>query len=295
MKILLSGASGFIGSKVSTFLQQKGHEVIKLVRTPTQAPNEAFWDPQKAYIDPTALENLDAVINLAGENISDGRWTAEKKERILTSRISTTLLLAYSIGKLEKKPKVMINASAVGIYGNKWDVVVDEDSYPGVGFLAEVCHEWENATLAAQQAGIRVVLLRMGVVLSSEGGALKKMLTPFKLGLGGKLGAGQQYMSWICIDDLLEVMQFILQNESISGPVNAVTPNPVKNEEFTKSLGKVLHRPTFFKVPETVLRLILGEMADEMLLSSTRAMPKRLTDASFKFKYPYLEDALKIS
>lgn len=292
MKVVIAGASGFIGSHLVPYLRGKGHKVIRLVRSHIPSDDTAFWDPEKGVIDEDALQSADAVINLSGENVADGRWSAEKKRRILSSRISSTLLLANTLAKMQHPPKVFINSSAIGIYGNKWDEVVDEDSFPGVGFLADVCREWEKAAENAEASGIRVVLLRTGIVLAEDGGVLAKMLFPFKWGFGGKLGQGQQYMSWIDMDDMLEVFNFILTNESIRGKVNAVSPNPVKNEEFTEYLGAVLGRPTFFKVPETVIRLAFGEMADEMFLSSTRALPKRLMEAGFVFRYPSLHDSL---
>jgi uncharacterized protein (TIGR01777 family) len=294
MKILVTGSSGLVGSRLVPFLEGKGHSVVKLVRKQYDLqPNEIGWDPAKGVVNPSLLEGLEAVIHLAGENISTGRWNKERKKTILTSRELGTLILCRALSSLEDPPKVLICASAIGYYGNRGDEVLTEESSPGEGFLADVCGRWEKATEPALKKGIRVVNLRLGVVLSPEGGALKKMLTPFKLGLGGVLGSGKQYVSWIALDDLLKMIQDILCKDSLSGPVNAVSPTPVTNGELTKTLGEILHRPTFMWVPEFAVRLAFGEMGDELLLNSDRVIPKKMMDAGFEFSYPSLKDALK--
>ena len=243
---------------------------------------EIEWHPDRGSIDAPALEGFDAVINLAGDGIANGRWTEEKKRRILDSRVNGTRLLSETMANLSRKPATFINASAIGFYGSRGDELVDEESGPGEGFLAGVCRQWESATALAEQAGIRVVKLRLGVILTKDGGIMGSMLRPFKLGLGGKVGSGEQVISWVAMDDVVGVISFILQNESVRGPVNAVAPHPVTNEEFTKTLGKVLSRPTFMAMPAFAARLAFGEMADEMMLSSTRVAAKVLNDAGFR-------------
>ena len=292
MKILITGSSGLIGSAVIEKLQQESCEILRLVRVKSET-SDPVWDPEKGLIDKDRLTGIDAVIHLAGENIAAGRWTASKKARILDSRVQGTKLIAETIAALEPTPKVMISASATGYYGNREDEILDEQSRPGTVFLADVCKQWEQAADPARSAGIRVVHIRTGMVLSSKGGALPKMLRPFKIGLGGVIGSGRQYMSWIAIDDEVSAIWHILNNHHISGPVNLVSPTPVTNREFTKTIGKVIKRPTLFPVPGIALRTILGEMAGELLLSSTRAIPKRLLESGFEFKYAGLEQALK--
>jgi len=232
-------------------------------------------------------------VHLAGEPIAEGRWTQEKKRRILESRVKGTRLIAETLAKLNEKPRVLVSASAIGFYGDRGDEVLLEESASGEDFLSEVCREWEKATLAASQAGIRVVHLRIGIVLSAEGGALAKMLTPFKLGVGGRVGGGRQYMSWITLDDLVGVIRRALADESLRGPVNAVAPQAVTNEEFTKALGRVLGRPTFLPVPAFAARLAFGEMADALLLSSARVEPARLKEAGYEFSQTEVEGALR--
>lgn len=294
MKILLTGSSGLVGNALVPFLRNSGHKVVKVVREPTKDDAAIFWNPEKNTYRLEDFEGFDAVINLAGDNIfSSLRWSDEKKKKILSSRIDATHTLCACFERLKSPPKVLINASAIGYYGDQGDKVVNEESAAGSGFLAEVCREWEAATQPAQVLGIRVVRLRFGVVLTPKGGALGKVLLPFKLGLGGIIGSGQQYMSWIALDDLLSVILFALTTHSLSGAVNAVTENPVTNKEWTKTLGSVLHRPTFLPVPAFVLRLIMGEVADEVLLSSTRAIPSRLHQAGFQFAYSELSRALE--
>jgi len=293
MKIIITGASGFIGSVLMPALQAEGHELIRMVRRTSEGSGkEILWDPNSASNNIKGLEGSDAVIHLAGENIGNARWTPEKKKRILQSRKRGTALLARSLASLKSPPRVLISASAIGYYGNRGEEILSEDSAPGVGFLAEVCRAWEEATLPASDRGIRVVRLRTGIVLSTREGALSRMLLPFRLGLGGKFGSGRQYMSWICLDDLIEIFKFALET-SLRGPVNMVAPNPVTNLEFVKALGRVLSRPALLPLPGFALRVLLGEMADSLLLSSARVEPGQLAAAGYRFKYPDLERALR--
>lgn len=294
MKVLIAGATGLVGTALKRSFGKKGIDSTDLVRT---SPNielpEVEWHPNRGEIDAPALEGFDAVINLAGENVAAGRWTEEKKKRIRDSRIQGTQLLSETMAKLSRPPRVFLCASATGFYGDRGDEILDEDSAAGKGFLAGVCREWEEATWAASNAGVRVVNLRFGPIFSGEGGMLSKLLTPFRLGVGGKVGSGKQYISWIAMDDVVGAINFALEHEALRGPVNVVAPNAATNLEFTKTLGKVISRPTFFTVPEFAARLAFGEMADEMLLASQRVEPKRLIEAKYQFRYPVLEGALR--
>jgi len=292
MKILVSGASGLVGSALIPGLRADGHAIVPLARGAASS-GAARWNPDAGTIDLGAHRDVDAVVHLAGENIAGGRWTAARKARIRDSRVRGTALLARTVSVLAPKPALFISASAVGFYGHRGDEPLDERASRGRGFLADVCAEWEEATRPAAEAGIPVVTLRTGVVLSGRGGALQKMLTPFRLGVGGVIGPGTQYMSWIAIDDVVGVIQHLLRAGGPAGPVNVVTPAPVTNREFTKTLGRVLGRPTIFAMPTFAARLAFGEMADEMLLSSTRAHPARLLAAGYPFRYPTLEPALR--
>jgi uncharacterized protein (TIGR01777 family) len=292
MRIVVAGASGLVGSALVPKLKANGAEVTPLVRSAAKT-GEIEWHPDRESIDAPALEGFDAVINLAGDGIANGRWTEEKKRRILDSRVNGTRLLSETVAHFSRKPKTFINASAIGFYGSRGDELVDEDSGPGEGFLASVCRQWESATAPAEQAGIRVVKLRLGVILTKDGGIMGSMLRPFKLGLGGKVGSGKQVISWIAMDDVVGAVDFILRNESVRGPVNAVAPHPVTNEEFTRTLGRVLSRPTFMAMPAFAARLAFGEMADEMMLSSTRVAGKVLNEGGFKFQYPEIEGAVR--
>jgi hypothetical protein len=275
-------------------LERDGHLVRQIVRGKVvDADREIHWDPDAGKIDAQELNGIDAMIHLAGENIAGHRWTKEFKEKILKSRADGTRLLCHALAKLEMRPSVLVSASATGYYGNRGDELVNESSPNGSGFLAEVCREWEAATKPARDAGIRVVNLRIGPVLSPKGGALAKMLPPFRAGLGGVIGSGKQYLSWITLDDMVSAIEFVLQSEQIRGPVNAVTPDAVTNYEFTKTLGRVLSRPTIFPMPAFAARLAFGEMADEMLLGGIRVEPRTLVSAGFKFAYPQLEPALR--
>lgn len=294
MRVLVTGASGFIGFHLIRFLLARGCLVTKLVRgnKDDRPVGEISWSPEEGLLDATRLEGFDAVIHLAGENIADGRWTEAKKRKILDSRVIGTRLLCQSLARLKQPPKVLISASAIGYYGTRGDAILTEDSANGSGFLAEVCDKWESASQQAVDVGIRVVNPRLGMVLSSNGGALKQMLGPFKYGLGGKIGSGRQYMSWIAIDDVVEALYFILMNETLRGPINIVSPHPVTNAEFTHALGSVLHRPTWLPIPAFAARLVFGELADDLLLSSTRVEPQRLQQAHYQFLYPELTTAL---
>lgn len=292
MKILVTGSSGFIGSALVPFLEAQGHHVIRLVRSAPKV-GEISWDPAAGRLDATALEGLDGVVHLAGDPIAEGRWNPEKKARIRESRTQGTGLLAETLAHLSRPPRVMVCASAIGYYGDRGDDLLREESPAGTGFLAEIGQLWEAAAEPAARAGIRVVHLRIGVVLSAKGGALKKMLPPFQLGIGGKLGTGKQYMSWIALDDIVGAMHHALITEILRGAVNGVAPNPVTNAEFTKTLGRVLHRPILFPVPAFALRLMFGELADEVLLASMRVEPSQLLKAGYRFRYTDLEEALK--
>lgn len=292
MKILMTGSSGLVGSALIPVLREAGHEVTKLVRSAPKSADEVQWDPQIGIRELTRLEGMDAVIHLAGENIAAGRWNADQKERIRESRVRGTQTLCHALTQLALPPKVLLSASALGFYGDRGEEVLSEESAAGRGFLSEVCVAWEAATQPAEKSGLRVVLLRIGIVLSPTGGPLAKMALPFKLGLGGVIGSGQQYMSWIALDDLIGAITHALTTEAVRGPLNCVAPHPVTNREFTKTLGGALRRPTIFPVPAFVLRLMLGEMADELLLSGARLEPKRLLETQFQFRYPRLDEAL---
>jgi uncharacterized protein (TIGR01777 family) len=293
MRVLISGASGLLGSALTRALQAASHKPVALVRRAPGA-DEVQWDPNEP-LDPAKLAGFDAIVHLAGKNIA-GRWTEQFKREVLESRVRGTLTLATAAAESYRQggqPRIFLSASGAGYYGNRGDEVLTEDSPLGQGFLAEVCKQWEAATAAASQAGVRVVNLRTGVVLARDGGALKPMLLPFKLGLGGRVGSGQQYWSWISLDDEIGAMMFLLQNDSLRGPVNAVGPTPVRNAEFVRALGKVLHRPTIFPLPEWVVKTLLGEMGGELLLTSARVLPAKLNAAGYRFMRPDLSEALR--
>jgi hypothetical protein len=294
MKILITGSSGLIGSAVVAHLAEQGHRVVRLVRRAV-APGDdvAVWNPAAGKLETSALEQTDAVVHLAGESIHALRWTAERKERMRESRVRGTRLLSESLAQLAVPPRVLVSASAVGFYGSRGDEILTEESPAGSGFLSDVCQEWEAATGPARQKGVRVVNLRIGMVLSANGGALPAMLPAFKAGVAGKLGDGRQFVSWIAIDDLTHAISHVITTESLSGPVNAASPNPVRNVEMTKALGNVLRRPTFLSVPAFAVRLIFGEMGDALLLSSQRVEPRRLLDSGFTFQFPDFETSLR--
>jgi len=294
MKILITGSSGLIGSALVAHLRGQGHQVVRLVRRAV-APGEdtAVWNPAAGKLETSALEQAGAVVHLAGESINALRWTDERKERMRRSRVSGTRLLSESLSQLAAPPRVLVSASAVGFYGSRGEEILTEESPSGSGFLSDVCREWEAAAEPARQKGIRVVNLRIGMVLSAKGGALPAMLPAFKAGVGGKLGDGRQFVSWIAIDDLTRAISHAVTTDSLSGPVNAVSPNPVRNVEMTKALGKVLRRPTFLSMPAFAVRLIFGEMGDALLLASQRVEPRRLLEAGFTFQFPDFETSLR--
>ncbi len=291
-KMLIAGSSGLVGGALVSALTDKGAEITRAVRSSPGA-GEIEWHPNQDEINPATLDGFDAVINLAGENIAEGRWTDEKKRRIRDSRVNGTHLLSEAMAKLGHRPRTFLCASATGFYGDRGDEILDEESESGGGFLAGVCREWEKATDPAVQAGVRVVNLRFGPILAREGGMMSKLLTPFKMGVGGKIGSGKQYISWVAIDDVVGAIKLALIDETVRGPLNVVSPNPVTNEEFTTTLGHVLSRPTVMAMPAFAARLAFGEMADEMLLVSQRVIPKRLSEAGYGFQYSDLEGAFR--
>ncbi len=291
MHIGVTGASGLVGSALVPMLTMRGDQVTRLVRRQAGA-GEATWNPEGTF-DASHLAGMDAVVHLAGENIAAARWSAKVKERIRTSRVQGTHALCKALAQMPTPPKMLVSASAIGFYGNRGDEPLTEAAAVGTGFLAEVVRDWEAAAQPARDAGLRVVNLRIGVILSPKGGALAKMLLPFKLGAGGRVGSGRQYWSWISIEDVAGAIHHALRTDSLLGPVNVVAPNPVTNAEFTKTLGRVLNRPTIVPMPAFAARLALGEMADELLLSSTRVVPDKLDRSGYDFRQPALEPALR--
>ena len=293
MKILVSGSTGLIGRALVSHLRDAGHEVTRLVRPGSPDSADGIeWDPANRLLDPNDVEGFDAVVHLAGESINQ-RWTDATKERILQSRVQGTELLAGTLADLDDPPEVLVSASAVGYYGDRGDEWLPEDAGPGELFISDVCQQWEAASQAATENGVRVVNIRTGVVLSDEGGALPQMLPPFKLGLGGKLGSGDQFVPWVAREDVVEAIAFLLAHEALSGPVNVCAPNPVRNTELTDTLGDVLGRPTVFFVPRFGIRLLFGQMGEELLLASDRVRPAKLADAGFEWEYEELNPALE--
>ena len=293
MKVLITGATGLIGIALQKSFRSRGYELLLASRKEANEPGHIQWSIEDGFAEPDKLEGIDVVVHLAGENVSGLRWTDEKKKAIRDSRVIGTRNVVDAISKLKNKPKVFVASSAVGFYGERGDEEVTESSAAGDNFLAGVSKEWEAESRRAEDAGIRTVLLRTGIVLSKDGGALATMLTPFKLGVGGVVGSGLQWMSWISLDDEIAVINYVIENENIRGAVNAVSPNPVTNHDFTKTLGEVLYRPTFLPLPEFAVSMVFGEMGDALLLASTKVIPKRLTDAGFEFKYPDLKAAIE--
>ena len=294
MRIAVTGSSGLVGCAITEEARVRGIDVIPVLRSASDgSPGVIHWDPDVGQCNPDDFEDLDAVIHLAGENIAAGRWTEARKKRIADSRISGTQLLAGTLARCANPPLVLICASAIGYYGSRGDTVLDEAAGPGRGFLPSICERWEGATRVARDAGIRVVQLRIGVVLSRDGGALARMLVPSKLGLGGPIGSGRQWMSWIELEDVVGVALHAVSDPSLEGPVNCVAPNPATNGEFTKLLGRSLHRPTMFPLPAFLAKLLLGEMAEELLLASTRVTPGVLQAAGYQFRHPELGAALR--
>ncbi len=292
--VALTGASGLIGSALRAALAQAGHPVLSLVRRTPGGPDEAEWSPERGVIQPQRLEGIAALVHLAGENIAAGRWSRRRMDAIRRSRIDATLALVDSLSPLRTSPTAFLCASAVGIYGDRGADWLTEQSEPGRGFLPDVCQAWEAAARTAREKlGARVVHLRFGVVLAATGGMLARLLLPFRLGLGGPVGSGRQYLSWISLADVVGAVQHTLRDERIAGPVNVVSPTPVTNREFARTLGRILHRPAVLRVPATLLRLVLGRLADEALLASSRVRPAVLLDTGYAFRHPQLEGALR--
>ena len=296
LRVAVTGATGLVGSALVPALRAAGHRVDRVSRRPPAAgTTDIQWDPARARLDPRALEGVDAVVHLAGESIAALRWTSAAKERIRRSRVDGTRLLAETLGRLARPPQVLVSASGVGYYGDRGDVPLTEESPPGSGFLAEVCREWEGAADPARAAGIRVVHPRLGVVLAGQGGALPRVALPFRLGVGGVIGSGRQYWSWIALPDLVRVVELALAAETLAGALNAVAPAPATNRELTRLLGRVLGRPALVPFPAPAVRLLLGEMGQALLLDSARVLPRRLERAGFRFRHPDLEDALRVA
>lgn len=291
-RVLVSGASGLIGKSLVSSLQAHGHGVWRLVRRPAGSCDEISWDPERGILPVRELEGFDSVVHLAGENVASGRWTAARKTAIRDSRVEGTGLLARRLAELDRRPSVLVSASAIGFYGDRGDEILDETSAAGDGFLARTCVEWEACADPARAAGIRVVHPRIGVVLAGHGGALARMLMPFRLGLGGRLGSGRQWMSWIALDDVVSVLETAIADERLAGPVNAAAPEPVRNAEFTRVLACTLGRPALAPVPAFALRALAGGLADELLLASIRVAPRALERCGFRHARPTLEEAL---
>jgi len=294
-RIAITGATGLVGSALTSALSGQGNQVIPLRRGTSQSDGtDVFWEPSgRGIIDPKALGDIDTIVHLAGENIATARWTDAQKQKIRVSRVDATRNLVRSLRNCEKPPATLVCASAIGFYGDRGSEEMTESSAPGSGFLPEVCQDWEAAAAEAEELGIRVVRVRIGVVLSTQGGALAKMLTPFKLCAGGIVGNGKQYWSWIGLSDLVDVLEEAIANKDLRGVINAVSPNTVTNREFTKVLGKVLRRPALFPLPAFVAKIMLGEMADDLLLGSTRVVPEVLNRSGFEFQYADLEACLR--
>lgn len=299
MKVVVSGASGLVGSALLPYLREQGHEVLRLTREAADAPDAIAWDPKAWTVDQRKLAGVEAAIHLAGEPIAAGRWTAERKEKIRQSRVDGTRFLAQTLAALPERPKVLISTSAVGYYGDRGEEELTEESPVGIGFLSEVCRQWEASAEAARAAGIRVVHPRFGMVLAEQGGALEKMLPPFRLGLGARLGSGEQWMSWIHLQDLVRLLTFPLEpgqpieQGEPAGAVNAVAPEPVRNRDFTAALAAALGKKARLAAPAFALELLYGEMAEEMLLSSAKVLPRRLEATDFEFHFPTLDAALR--
>jgi len=293
MKIVVTGSSGLVGSALVAFLRAREHEVFRLVRGGQLEAGEISWDPKAWKIDAGQLEGVEAVFHLAGAPIAGGRWSTEQKELIRQSRVDSTRFLAQTLAALSEKPKVLVSASAIGYYGDRGEEELDEESEVGFGFLSEVCRQWEAAADPAREAGIRVVHPRLGMVLSPSGGALERMRLPFRLGLGAVLGSGEQWTSFIHLEDVLDILSFLLAREDLAGAVNVVTPHAVRQSEFAATLACVLGRRARLKAPRWALGLLMGEMAEELLLASARVMPRRLMAADYPFHFPNLEEALR--
>lgn len=292
--VAISGATGLVGTELSSLLQSEGKSVTAISRKEGGSYQDSImWDPESGLTNPARLESVDAIVHLAGESIASGRWTSKLKNKIKRSRVQGTRTLVQSIAAVEKRPKVLVCASAIGFYGDRGIEELTESSSRGTGFLADVCKEWEDEANAAKELGLRVVNVRIGVVMSPKGGALQKMLLPFKMGAGGIVGSGKQFWSWIGLHDLTRVIAHCVNDESIEGPVNAVSPQPLTNKEFTKDVGSVLKRPTILPLPGFMAKLVLGEMAEALLLASTKVLPTKLQASGFEFKHPDLKSCLK--
>lgn len=292
--VAITGASGMVGTALATMLREAGHRPVSITRKESDSERGSItWDPATGIKDPKALDNIDTIVHLAGENIAAGRWTAKLKDRIRRSRVEGTRSIVNSIAAASRRPKTLICASAIGYYGDRGDTILEEDAAPGQGYLADVCRDWEHEAEAATQLGLRVVQVRIGVVLTPKGGALAKMLLPFKLGCGGIIGSGKQYWSWIGLHDLVPILTYCIEHDSMNGPVNAVSPNSLTNYDFTKGVGRALHRPTIIPMPAFAAKLVLGEMAVDLLLASARVMPKKLIENGFQFDYPELVGCLE--
>ncbi|MGH9247253.1 MAG: TIGR01777 family oxidoreductase [Acidimicrobiales bacterium] len=293
MDVAITGSSGLVGTALAAALRTDGHDVVRVVRSePPHGERAVRWDPAAGTIDAAGLDGVDAVVHLAGESIGAGRWTADQKRRILDSRVQGTRLLAETLAGLTRKPGVLVSGSAIGYYGNRGDEVLTEDAVAGGGFLADVCVQWEQATASAAEPGIRVARIRTGPVLSLDGGAFPRLVRPARFGLGGRLGSGRQWMSWITLDDHVAAIRFLL-DQDVTGPVNVVAPNPVTNAAFARTLGRVLRRPTFIPTPAFGPKLVLGKMAEELLFYSQRARPAVLMESGYTFADPELEPALR--
>lgn len=297
MKILVTGSSGLVGTALCNSLRSHGHAVVRLIRScspsPSDASSEAIrWEPPSGPIDTAAMEGAEAVVHLAGASIGEGRWTPARKQILRSSRVDATRHLVKGLSRLKQRPRVLVSASAIGYYGDRGEEILIETSAPGNDFLAQVARDWEGAANAAERFGIRVVLLRFGVILAARGGALERMLKPVRMGVGGRLGSGRQWMSWLALDDAAGLIRCALESELWRGPVNAVAPNPVRNADFTRALARAAHRPAVFPVPRLALRAFLGEMADALLLSSQRVLPQRLAEMNYRWLHPELDNAL---
>jgi len=293
LNIVVTGASGMIGSVLCPFLSTGGHRVVRLVRRPAVSDDEIFWDPHRGYIDLDQIGPVDVIIHLAGESLATGRWTPAKRRRIMESRIRTTKLIAETAVKLNPRVKLLINASAIGYYGNRGTETLSENFGRGSDFISEVCDRWEGAAAPAADKGIRIAFLRIGVALTPRGGALKKMLPVFKFGFGGRLGSGKQYISWIGIDDVIGAIYHVIREEDLEGPVNIVSPFPETNARLSRILGKVIRRPVPWRTPATVIKAIFGQMGKEIVLSSTRVVPEKLLSSGYRFRTSDLEETLR--
>lgn len=294
MKIVISGGSGMVGVALTAALKSEQHEVWHLVRPgPALKQNDIRWDPHSAQVDVPALEGADVIVHLSGASVAHGRWTKERKEILRSSRIDSTRVLVDSMAKLTKPPKVFISASAVGYYGSRGDELLPESSSPGRDFLALLARDWEAEANRAAQAGIRTVILRFGVIFAQKGGALEQMVRPFRLGVGGRIGDGRQWLAWVALDDVVRVIQLAIVNPEMNGAYNTVAPEPVRNADFAKAVGRVLHRPAILPSPKFALRLALGEMADALLFASQRAIPEKLQQLGYKFQFADLETTLR--